>query len=232
MCQTTSATVSTKVAGFRMNSWWSAPMCRGRDPRVLQLAHVRSILVADRERLDRPPGQLRHDGDDEARVDAAAQVRAERHLAHQPDLHARRQWPPPSARSTPRSPAAVVSTSAKSQYRLTRVPDGDTVMRWPGHQLPHVGQRGARPDGVIEARNWSTAGAWNGPSRNPAASSALISEANAEVRARVLVVERLLAQPVPGEEQRPVAARPRWRTRTCRASTRRSPRLRPRTGGG
>jgi hypothetical protein len=49
-------------------------------PRMFQLVELR-LVEADRERLDGPAGGLRHQPDDEARVDPAGEERAQRHVA-------------------------------------------------------------------------------------------------------------------------------------------------------
>ena len=53
---------------------------------VRQLVVV-GLLEANRKRLHRPAAQPRHDGDDRARVDAAAQESAERHFAHEVEAY-------------------------------------------------------------------------------------------------------------------------------------------------
>ena len=63
----------------------------GREERR-DLARIGRLVVArllkrDRERLDGPIGRLRHHGHDGARVDAARQERAERHVRHHLRAH-------------------------------------------------------------------------------------------------------------------------------------------------
>ncbi len=55
-------------------------------PRIFQLGK-RFFFEADRKRLDRRVAQLGHESHDDARVESAAQMRAERHLGYQAHLH-------------------------------------------------------------------------------------------------------------------------------------------------
>jgi hypothetical protein len=56
----------------------------GDEARIGELVARAGLLEADCERVHRPVHLLRHQGDDQARVEAAAEHRAERHVAHQP----------------------------------------------------------------------------------------------------------------------------------------------------
>ena len=63
----------------------------GRQARVRGLVVGRVALEADAERLDRLRHHPAHQADDDRRVEAAAEKRAERHVAHEPPLDGARQ---------------------------------------------------------------------------------------------------------------------------------------------
>ena len=55
--------------------------------RVWKLVQVPVLDEADGKRLDGAVTGLRHEGDDQARVEPAREHRSERHVAHQPQPH-------------------------------------------------------------------------------------------------------------------------------------------------
>ena len=66
------------------SSWWSVPNAAATS-RASASSLLGVLAEADRERLDRLVICLRHQRDDEARVEPPAEHRAERHVAHQPE---------------------------------------------------------------------------------------------------------------------------------------------------
>ena len=59
----------------------------GDEPCVGQLVVLAGLDEPDGERLDRPVHVARHEGDDDARVQPAAEHRAQGNVAHQPDAN-------------------------------------------------------------------------------------------------------------------------------------------------
>ena len=97
-----------------MSSWCSVPYRVATCARVVELAEA-LLLEADGERPDRVHAELVHEGDDAARVEAARQEHAERHVAHQMALHG-----PAQRRHQLRLPVGLGARLASGDVALER----------------------------------------------------------------------------------------------------------------
>ena len=104
------------ASGWTTSSWWSVPKCCGDAPRVLELVE-RRLVEADREGLHARAGDLGHQPDDQARVDAAREERAERHVADQVRADGVGQHGARSSRTASASDPVKVSLAGICQYR-------------------------------------------------------------------------------------------------------------------
>ena len=116
----------------------------GDEPGVGELVLVRILDEPDGERLHGLAHVARHQGDDEARVEAAAQHRSQRHVAHQPQAHRLLE---PLEQALHR----LLERALRSWSRLGVRPvllDADPVgvdhERVPRHQLGDAGERRGR----------------------------------------------------------------------------------------
>ena len=107
----------------------------------------------DGERLDRLAHVPRHQGDDQARVEPAAQHRAERHVAHQAQPNATRRASRAGARGIrPRFGRAPTSGCGIAPEALRAHPAVLDDERVPGHELRDAGERGVRPGEEAEGQ--------------------------------------------------------------------------------
>ena len=90
-CHSASSSRSGWSSAEVSSSWWSVPRRSGHLPRLAQLVGGGVLDEADREGLHRAVGDLGHQRRDQARVEAAAQHHAERHVADHPRARRRAQ---------------------------------------------------------------------------------------------------------------------------------------------
>ena len=154
-------------------------------PRVLELAE-RALLERDRERLERPVDQPRHERRDRAAVDAAGQEHAERHVRHQAQADgllraarriARRRCPD---RTSARPAAGLARGHVPVLPRRDRAVLEDQQV--PGQQLADAAEQRVFAGGRARAEHFGQ----RGPVRSrgsisPLARIALISEPKSSV---------------------------------------------------
>ena len=121
-------------SGLTTNSWWSVPKCS-----ATRRAHARARRTAGSSKpienvLTRVPDDLRHQADDEARVDAAGEERAERHVADQMRADGVAQH----ARA-----AASTASSSDPGERFRRPASASTVRSRRGRRATSAGGRAA-----------------------------------------------------------------------------------------
>ena len=116
-CQTRRSSAIVSSANESSSSWCSAPRTSATKRASASSLPVARLLEADRERLHRAVHQLRHQCDDQARVEAAAEHRTERDVAHQaqPD----RLLEPGQQ---PRTPLLEVTPALERRLRVAPVP--------------------------------------------------------------------------------------------------------------
>ena len=209
------------------------PVSDGSGVRQLAVRTFGDAVEANRERAQRPMDVAARQRDDEAGVDAAAEERAVRHVAH--ELHrdrfveepveladqlwfrgaavlagSVRQIPPPTEAHLSVSARDVVTRAVRRGRRRSSCA-----------ALARTGARGTSASAGIDIVR-PTEGC---------SSSALISDAKTMDPLAFGVVQRLDPRVVARQEQRPLRARPTRRRRTSRADGARSRRRVPRTGG-
>ena len=188
---------------------------------------------ADGERRQPPARHLPHARHHHARVHAARQERAERDVALQPqpdrlaDLVAQPLGQLGERRARPRRRRGRQRPVAAGAQR-----PGRQRRRVAGRQLGDAREGRARGRRVAVGEVVVQRLAVDLAPRPGVAEQRLDLGARTRSAAALPVVERLLAEPVAGEEQRRRGARPRSRRRTCRAAARRTARRPPPTPGG
>ena len=144
-CQTRRSSEIVSSANESSSSWWSAPSDVGDEPRVGELVARAGLREADRERLHRPVHLLRHQRDDQARVEAAAEHRAERHVAHQPQADGLLELGEQALAPLLDAAAALERRlpGSSSSARSSTAPFSITRMQ-PGSSFLHSGERRRR----------------------------------------------------------------------------------------
>ena len=106
----------------------------GHAARVLELVE-RRLVEADRERLHRAPDAAAISADDEARVDAAGEERAERHVADQVRADGVARAPRAAARRRPLPIRRTFPSAGTASTARSRCGRRCHVSRWPGGSL-------------------------------------------------------------------------------------------------
>ena len=205
------------------------------------LARVRKLVVAvlskaDRERLDGQAGSPGHDRHHGAGIEAAAEERADRDIAHQVRPHGVLE-PRPEALGRlgllRERRAAVTEERGRLPVtaRLARPAVLGSARCDPARSLATPSQDGPRDRARNRAADTRRGPVAIEPSRQPGAlEQRLQLRAEEQALRGGRVVQGLDPEPIARQEQTLRGARPRWRTRTSRGAARRSARRAPRRG--